>query len=375
MKTTTTALTLALCLLLASPAHADEVTIDITGDSTTVQQLLVMAAEQLEIQLTWGQEKTLRMPIEGKPKFIGSKADVFSQVRTLLLTYDLVLIPIGSAAGAQKATYRVADVRQYSVMSMRAEPIVLTDENLATFEGQPWRFVTTSIQLEHLSDLRNLRTALSKIVTGSSIGQITEVPQSRSFMVTDFAPKVVAMYRMIRRMDVEPLPTLDGKRVAVIKMEFARAKDISNLIDVLLRPRAPAVKGRQIVPPDVPRVVADDRTNQIVLSGEARSVALIEEMIKKLDVPSHAGKPLPPRPPTAAKVVHLKHMQAVDAAASLTEFVRGATELFDVRPTVVALRSTNALVIAGTERAHKVIGELIQSLDRAPNGSEKEDGK
>lgn len=369
---TTSAAALCLLLLIAGtqPAVADDgevVAIEVSSP-TTVQDILRATSEQLDIQFIWGNDKSLSAPIQGSVAFRGTNETVFSQVRTLLLTYDLVLIRIARKTATQKETYRVADMRQSSVgISLRAEPISLSETNLETYEAEPWRYVTTTIHLEHARDLRNMRTALSRIVSGNAIGQITEVPDSGALMMTDFAPKVVAAYRMIKRMDVAPPEPTSGPRMTVIKIEHARAQELARLIETLLL-RRPA-KGQAAS--SAPRVVADNRTNQIVLSGEAGMVSQIESMIKQLDVKSLPRPVLAPRPPVTARVVRLNEMSAAEAADSLTLFVRGAGEIFDTRPTVVALRSTNALVIAGTERAHKVLGELIASLDVARDATEK----
>ena len=366
--------TLGMCLIVGlvglQPAHAeDPATINIeVANNATVKELLDVASETLGLQFIWSREKSLTSPIQGRPVFRGSSTTVFNNIRTLLHTYDLALIPIGRAQKQQKTTYRVADMRATSVgMSLRAEPIELNDGNLATFEAEPWRYVTTTITMENATDMRNMRSALSRIVTGSSIGQITEVPDARALMMTDFAPKVVSAYRMIKRMDVKPPQPHTGPRMTVIKMEYARARDLARLIETLMMKPS---KGGPLV---APRVVADDRTNQIVLSGEAGLVSQVEMMIKQLDVPGTPRTTPPPRPPVTAHVVRLNAMLAQDAAKALTLFVRGATKLFVYRPTVVALQSTNALVIAGTERAHQILGELIRSLDKAP--SAKDEGK
>ena len=344
-------------------------------EPTTLQAAMALIAEKLNLQFVWrARDKRLTRTIGGGITIRGTPEHVLSDFRTLLLSMEVVLMPIGDGNPTMKRTFFAQDVRASgTIHRLRAEPIALDEHNLAQYESEPWRFVTTTIHLDHPRDLRNMRTAVSKLVTGSSIGQVTEVPNASALVVTDFAPNVAAIYRLVRRMDVPQVGPASGPRVSVVKMEYAKAAEIAQLIERLIvrEPPPPAPTRRPSKgPANDPetralRVVADHRTNQIVLSGTSGQVARVEAMIRQLDVPS-----LPkaaPRPPaeTVARVVRLNHLPSVEAQDVLTQFIKTSSRLFDAQPSVIALRSNNLIVVTGTERAHKVLSSLIASLDTA----------
>ena len=94
--------------------------------------------------------------------------------------------------------------------------------------------------MEHMQDLRNARNALTRIVTGQNIGNVTEVPSAKTFVVTDFAPNVVAIYRLLKQMDVPSASasTTTGETEA-IKLQHGTATDHGGGLAAALRWLAP----------------------------------------------------------------------------------------------------------------------------------------
>ena len=91
--------------------------------------------------------------------------------------------------------------------------------NLVTQDGL---FVTTMIRVKNMDNLRDARTALQRMITQNNIGSVQELPAARAFLVTDFAPNVVAIYRTIRRMDV--LPEARPLRTEFFELKHAAAQ-------------------------------------------------------------------------------------------------------------------------------------------------------
>lgn len=375
----TVALVAALCALpmMGTPsAHAgdndagdnDIVEISWTESDITITDLLALTREKLGLQFVWqSRDKNLHnRTVAGNPVFRGTPSDVFGRVRSLLLTFDLICRPIGAA---KFKTYRVIDARQSgSLIAMQPEPVTITAENAASYEADSWRFVTTTFHLNHITDLRHVRTALSKLVTGSSIGQITEIPEARALMITDFAPKVVAAYRMISRMDVPPAAPPSGHDMAVVKLEHARVQQVAVLLSNLFAQR-------RIGPntPPQPRIVSDERSNQLVVSGETGQVRQIKEMIAQLDVQIAKRAPTP-REPVTVEVVRLEHLNALEAAQSLMQLIGSSRALFPTRPSVVGMHTPNAVLLTGTEAARAILNRLVAELD-VPTKDKTEDSE
>ena len=368
---TPVSLVLLAVIGLASGAHAEE---DAPGPGAPMQlsfepsmpvlDAMQRVAERLNLQFAWhGSDKGLRQSVDGGPTLRGTPEQILSDFRTLLMGMEIVLLPVGERNPAMKRTFFAQDVKAGGVIRpLRPEPIELDEHNLDQYKGEPWRYVTTTIQLEHLRDLRHMRTAVAKLVTGSAIGQITEVPDANALVVTDFAPSVVAIYRLARRMDVPDDGPSSAPRIVVIKLEHADAREMARLADRLI------VRPAKDAPPSRPvslRVVADARTNQVVVSGRAEPVAQMEAMIRQLDVAKLRKATLAPPAKPVVRVVGLKSVSAGEAQHALTQFVNASSNLFDVRPSILAVSSRNALLITGTEQAHKVLNSLIASLDHA----------
>ena len=67
------------------------------------------------------------------------------------------MIPVGPA-GYQ--VQLVMDARQTSsILKLKPDYVKLTDENLSTYENQDGKFITTTIRVQNMTDLRNARNA------------------------------------------------------------------------------------------------------------------------------------------------------------------------------------------------------------------------
>ena len=79
-----------------------------------------------------------------------------------------------------------------------------------------------------MTDLRNARNALTRIVTGQNIGNVTEVPDARAFVITDFAPNAVSIYKLLKEMDVKP----EGREVTseYVQLVHATADEIEPIL-------------------------------------------------------------------------------------------------------------------------------------------------
>ena len=128
------------------------------------------------------------------------------------------------------------------------------------------------------------------------------------------------------------------------------------------------------------KIIADDRTNSIIVLASKRSIDSVRDIIKKLDRPLEDGE-------TGGVHVHyLKHANAVDMAATLSALTSGAGA---ARPTkgkrtttkatatktasvarfeggiaIAADEATNALIITASARDYELlVKDLISKLD------------
>ncbi len=369
---------LALVFLIGSPArHAlaeDDVVIHVPEDMG-MEEFLTTVAKTTGTSLVWNPiDRTIRdKRLKGGIDLRAPQEEMFDLVRGLLAFYDLAIIPVGPGG---HEIHLVMDARQTSsILKLKPVTVTLTEDNLARYAHADGLFITTSIQVEHMRDLRSARNALARIVTGQNIGNVTEVPDTKTFVVTDFAPNVVTVYRLLKRMD-QPRPeasTTFGRTVAVAPAH-ARATTLALVLAQHFAPRVPAARPSRAPqiserPSSVPRITADARTNRILITGTEAEVKQVQAAIALLDiaVPTAAVPARQAKAPTvSAHVIRLSHAQAAQTARALTQLIRSSPALSAggaTRPTVVPHDETNALLVSASDADLIWIRAILRDLD------------
>ncbi|MFV1958963.1 MAG: secretin N-terminal domain-containing protein, partial [Planctomycetota bacterium] len=361
-----------------------------------LEDFLKAVGNVTEIPLYW--DPTTR-GIKGK-ELVGARnlkaprKELFNLVRALLTFYELVMIPVGPE-GYQ--VYLVMDARQTaSIVKLKPTFVELNEDNLEFYENQDGLFVTTTLRVENMSSLRDARNALNRIVTGQNIGNVTEVPAARAFVVTDFAPNVVAIYRLLREMDVQP----EGRQVtsAYIKLEWATADESEPVLTdiftgrerVSQRVRPQQGQSGNIEQDPEPRIMSDFRTNQIIVYATQDDIAEIRDVVAQLDVPVYL-------PNTWVNVIQLKNLRAAETAEVLQALIEASTFFGTTnqggggtgrsrtptgrsqpggrsgqpslrpdeqeKPAVVADEASNSLLISASPRQFEQLKHIIESID------------
>jgi len=268
----------------------------------SVPDVLRNLARITEVSITWSdQDKAVntRKILGVGPIFRTSPDHLFDAVRALLVNDEILLVPYGPVAARM---YRAMDARMLmSQFLVKGQPdvIEITDAMIPVLLGQGGRFVTTTIRVAHLTELRDARTALQRLITQNNVGSIQEVPATRAFIVTDFAPNVASIYRMVRQMDVPPVPapTADAGRTApsYFVLKHSVAKDVSHLLERLFPPKAasPTAPAPRPTPEaavavasgPAPRIWYDEATNQVIVIANADDAAAIGDIVRHVDVP------------------------------------------------------------------------------------------
>jgi type II secretory pathway component GspD/PulD (secretin) len=281
------------------PAGSAEV---VLGDEISVVDVLKNLAKATGSSITWSdQDKSItykKIRSDGAV-FRVDASQVFDAVRALLANDEVVLVAYGPAASRM---YRAMDARMLQsqfVVKAQPEVIEVDDAMIPTLLGQGGRYVTTTIGVTNLTELREARTALQRLITQNNIGSVQEVPAARAFVVTDFAPNVAVIYRTIRQMDVPPaaVPTAESKRVSPVYMvlKHAKASKVAFALHELFDEPAPAPGPRATptptpgaapaAPPSpAPRISSDDDGNQVIVIATAEDAATIADVVRHMDV-------------------------------------------------------------------------------------------
>ena len=377
-------------------AIADQPVEIVLQDKLPIEQFLKAVGTKTGKPLVWDpMDKAIRgKEIVGALNLQATEENLFKVVRALLTFYELVMIPVGPE-GYQ--VQLVMDARRTtSILKLKAEYIELEDYDLKELSQADGLYVTTTIRVKNMTDLRNARAALTRVVTGQQIGNVTEVPDAQAFVVTDFAPNVVAIYRLLQSMDVKP----EGKELAseFVQLSHATADEVEPILTDLFtgrervtttnRNRPQPRRGNQptgsgsVADDPEPRIIPDNRTNKIILYATKQDIAEIKKVIEQIDVPLYIRN-------SNVHVIRLKNLEAEDTATVLQSLIDSST-LFgqagtntgnrpggnnrpagvassdpreEEKPAVVADEKSNSLIIAASERQFDDLKKIIDEID------------
>ncbi len=228
-----------------------------------------------------------------KVQFVGTyevpRDKLFGWLQGVLSFSTYVLVPIGPTDYEQ---WMVVDITNQAI---RSRPTWVPEEDLEQWKDRDGVYIVSTLRAKNLDqqDAGRARAAIQQLVTGTaSIGRINEVPGQNAFVMADFAPVVYASKRLLEAMDV---PLRENELLLVrVEINHAVASDIEGMLRDLLgsttpqgQPR-PNQAGRQATKPD-PQIIADTRSNSLVLYAVQEDVDKILRLVEQLDT-EYRGK-------------------------------------------------------------------------------------
>lgn len=187
----------------------------------------------------------------------------------------------------------------------------------------------------------------------STEAQLAAYPQSNVLIVSDRASNVTRLMDIIQRIDQST-----DSEVEVIPLQNAPAGDMVQVLNSLMQADASGQNGTPL------KLVADERTNSILLSGDKGSRLRIRALIAHLDLPQETGN---------TQVIYLSYAKAKDIADELKGYVgdlqkqssgkaaAGGASAPDV--SVIPDDRTNSLVITAPPKIMRSIQDVIARLD------------
>ena len=251
----------------------------VVGNGTTVADLLKAAAAATGRVIVWSdQDRALARQLVGGATVRVRPPDLFDAVRDLVATQEVVLVPVG---GPLNPTWYAADARvamNQVVLRTYATPVVFTDDVARDLQHRTGLFVSAVIP-SPVSNLREVRTALQRLVSGNNVGSVTELPDAGAFLVNDFAPQAVAIYRAVQAMRPRGGPPgPDDALIDVYAFEYLELRDagLATLRELFVE-RAP---GPTPAPPGVapsrgPRFSVPGTQFRVIVKGTAAELDLV----------------------------------------------------------------------------------------------------
>jgi len=198
-------------------------------------------------------------------------------------------------------------------------------------------------------------------------GHLAAYPASNMLIVSDRASNVNRVVRIVQRID-----QTGDENIDVIPMQHASAVEVVRIVNSLYTGAAAEGGGMPTV-----KMVADERTNSVLVSGESSQRLRLKTLITHLDTPLESGGD--------TQVRYLRYADAEKIAQKLTGQVQGivaATSggggapgapaaapvassgaMSDKSVTIWAEPQTNALVVTAPPKVMRSIMQIVDRLD------------
>ena len=210
-------------------------------------------------------------------------------------------------------------------------------------------FVTQVIEIKHV-DAAQLVPILRPLVPQR--GHLAAYPSSNVLIISDSAANIARLAHIIGRID-----RATGGEIEVIPLEHASATEVVRVITQL---ESADAKGPRKKSP----IIADERTNSILLGGAVAPRMRIRALITHLDTPMDIGGD--------TQVIYLKNAVAKDLVPVLTgvsdsvaagKGAKGPAATQSKNISIQADENTNALVITAPPDVFRSLRAVIQKLD------------
>jgi len=328
---------LAAALVWFQVAHADTVTLNLKD--ADIHALIGTVAE------ITGKNFIVDPRVKGKVTVISSHPmnsdEVYQVFLSILQVHGFAAVPSGAAI---KIVPDIKAKQDAIPTSSAAKP------------GKGDEMVTRVVQVHQVSAAQ-LVPILRPLVPQQ--GHLAAYPATNVLIISDRADNVDRLASIIHTIDQSSDNTIE-----VVPLKHAAAEQVVHILNSLTRSQAAQGKGGG---PGGPTVMADDRTNSVLIGGDRAERLRLRAIIAKLDGPEARGG--------ATHVIYLKYAKAKDlvdvltgVSSSLTKGKAkgkaaggGAAGQEDV--TINADEAANALVITAPPDVYRSLETVVHKLD------------
>ena len=328
---------LLIQLMLLASAHAAEVTLNLKD--ADISALISTVAEVTDRNFI------IDPRVKGKVTVISSRPmdsdEVYQVFLSILKVHGFAAVPSGEVIKI--------------VPDVNAKQDGIPTAN----DGSPGRgdeMVTRVVQVDNVAAAQ-LVPILRPLVPQQ--GHLAAYPATNVLIISDRANNVERLLTIIRRID-----QVSDSEIEVITLQFASAVEVVRVLTSLKR-ATPAAKGAAAAAGGGQVLVADERTNSVLLSGDRASRLRMRAIISHLDTPLDTGG--------NTDVIYLRYATAADIVDTLLgvgkieeqEAQQGKGKVtapkgaFDIQ----ADEATNALVITAPPDIMRTLKHVISQLD------------
>lgn len=324
--------------LLACPAGADDYSLDMRD--TDISEFIASIGK-----LT-GKTIVMDPRVKGKVSISTPKSVTKEEL------YEIFLVQLG--------------VNGYSVINVGKDILKVIPQQGAKLEGievqggnnspthTSERIVTRVVQVQNV-DVAALVPILRPLVDNQS-GIITPYPASNVILITDREANVRRLLEVIERVD-----KADSDDTEIIWLQNASAPEVSETLAALIREQTKGSEGSRLMP----IIKADARTNSLLIRADESNREYLRQVIKELDSEVQTDN--------NTRVHYLKYAKAEDLAevlekisGTIIEENKDSAEPVATNQDAIHIKAheaTNSIVMSGSPRIIRDLGQLIEQLD------------
>ena len=205
--------------------------------------------------------------------------------------------------------------------------------------------------------VRELAPLLRQLNDSAGGGNVVHYDPSNVIMITGRAAVVNRLVKIIQRVD-----RAGDQEVDIVKLKFASALDMVNMINSIQQTSTSSKNSSTSVLK--PRLVADERTNSVIISGEPNTRARVIKLVKSLDNElKNNGN---------TRVFYLKYANAKEVVQVLSGVSQGLEESSgkssgsankDANVNIQAHEATNSIIISAQPALMSSLSSIIHQLD------------
>lgn len=230
---------------------------------------------------------------------------------------------------------------------------VIGGENLLSGD----EMVTRVVEVKNVT-VRELVPLLRQLSDQAGGGNVVNYDPANVIMLTGTAAVVNRLVKIIERVD-----RAGDKDVEIIKLKHASASEMVRIIEAMNK----STQGKPGTPTFlIPKIVADDRTNSVIVSGESQARDRIVKLVSRLDSELETNG--------NTRVYYLKYAKAED----LVKVLEGVSESIEAEEnasktaarkskkrnvSIDAHEDTNTLVITASPDMLRSLEAVIRQLD------------
>ncbi|MDX2369977.1 MAG: type II secretion system secretin GspD, partial [Colwellia sp.] len=217
--------------------------------------------------------------------------------------------------------------------------------------------VTRIVEVKNVT-VRELVPLLRQLSDQAGGGNVTNYDPANVIMLTGTAATVNRLVKIIERVD-----RAGDQDVEIIKLDYASAGEMVRIIQAMNKPSSGKAGQPTFL---IPKIVADDRSNSVIVSGEVKARERVIRLVKRLDSELETSG--------NTRVYYLKYSKAEDLVkvldgVSKTIASEGTTTKSKsgikskTETSIEAHESTNSLVITGQPDMLRSLESVIRQLD------------